>query len=112
MLPDGTYAMVMQPTDHTDCWCASFYAEKAENARKQQAKEEAKRRVRHATKHGSKGLVSISPFGGLQTLEGPARLTTHAILAFVSVARAARLWGLAALEPSTCIAGMESVWLT
>ena len=42
--------------------------------------------------------------------EGPARPTTHATLAFVSMARAARVWGIAALEPS--IAGMESVWLT
>ena len=70
MLPDGTYAMAVQPTDYTDRWCASFYADKAEKARKRQAKEEAKRRARHAKKRRSRGLVPISPFGGLQGLGG------------------------------------------
>ena len=41
MLPDGTYAMVVQPTGYTHRWCASL----AEKARKRQVEEEAKRRA-------------------------------------------------------------------
>ena len=40
MLPDGTYAMVMQPTGYTDRWCASSckrMAEITEKARKSEA---------------------------------------------------------------------------
>ena len=99
MLPDGTYAMVVQPTGYTDRWCASSckkMAEKAaEKVRKRQAKAEKaaeKVRKRQAKEKAKRQRLTKKQAKYIEDTALPRALTQRKrIVARCSSARGRRL---------------------